>query len=448
MEMRASPGVESGRQRQKTTPQKGSHKMNISQVALRIREQMEGFLGKLQVSKTAWRFVLESLYGIQTRKSLHLTEIARSLCESIPLLKTVDRLSRQAGREGLWKELTEFVIREGAHRIKEKTLLILDPSDLSKKYAEKMEYLARVRDGSEGELANGYWLCDVVGVECGGAEVTPLVNRLWSQEAPDFESENTEILACVDAVSSQTEGRGIWVIDRGGDRIKVFIPLLKRGLDFLVRMVGTRHLLYRGQLRLAKDLAEICPLPYAHSLVKQNPDGSEDVRTLEFGFRKVKLPKRDEQLYMLVVKGFGQKPLMALTTIPLRKNRETLWWAVEAYLTRWRIEETLRFAKQTYQIEDVRVLGYERLRNLMALVLVAMCFSMSYLGTQTKLAVLCNHALDSAKRLFGIPDFRYYAIADGISEILRIRTTPPFNFATDPGGSSGIQLDFLDIGGP
>jgi hypothetical protein len=35
-------------------------------------------------------------------------------------------------------------------------LLILDLSDLRKKYAEKMEYLATVRDGSEdGELVDG-----------------------------------------------------------------------------------------------------------------------------------------------------------------------------------------------------------------------------------------------------------------------------------------------------
>ena len=48
---------------------------------------------------------------------------------------------------------------------------------------------------------------------------------------------------------------------------------------------------------------------------------------------------------------------MILTTVPLRKNRKVLWWAVQAYLTRWRIEDTLRFAKQSYRLEDVRVLG-------------------------------------------------------------------------------------------
>ena len=42
----------------------------------------------------------------------------------------------------------------------------------------------------------------------------------------------------------------------------------------------------------------------------------------------------------------------------------------------------------------------------------------SGLGDRIKLSILAHYVLKSAKRLFGIPDFRYYAIADGIKEIL------------------------------
>jgi hypothetical protein len=41
---------------------------------------------------------------------------------------------------------------KGQTRIRRDTLLILDLSDLVKPYAKKMEYLSRVRDGSEGKL--------------------------------------------------------------------------------------------------------------------------------------------------------------------------------------------------------------------------------------------------------------------------------------------------------
>ena len=152
--------------------------MHVAQTALRLREQMESFLRNLPVCKTAWRFCLESLYGICESQSVMLSRIARSLNEPIALIKTENRLSRQAARQGLDAAVRDFVIAQGAARIGCDTLLVLDPSDLAKPYATKMEHLARVRDGSAGGQANGYWLCQVVGVECGGEEITPLVNQI------------------------------------------------------------------------------------------------------------------------------------------------------------------------------------------------------------------------------------------------------------------------------
>jgi len=43
---------------------------------------------------------------------------------------------------------------------------------------------------------------------------------------------------------------------------------------------------------------------------------------------------------------------------------------------------------------------------------------MVYLGLRTKLRVLARHLLKAAKRVFGIPEFHFYALADGIKEFL------------------------------
>jgi Transposase DDE domain len=402
--------------------------MNLSQQALRVKEQMPAFLGNLSgLNKTAHRFVLESLYGICTHQSLRLSQIARSLNEDIKLIKTENRLSRQASRPGLWKRLTDFVISQSAHRVRKDTLLVIDPSDISKKYAKKMEHLARVRDGSEGEIANGYWLCQVIAVECGGHEITPLINHLWSQNAPGHLSENAEVLSCIDKVAHHTGEKGIWVMDRGGDRIKLFEQLIPKKRRFLIRMMGTRHLIYKGEKVIASDLANQCPTKYIEHITKQHTDGSETRIDISFGMREVRLPGFEQTpLCMVVIHGFGQKPLMILTSEKLTDSRKSLWWALEAYLTRWRIEDTLRFAKQSYALEDVRVLGYESLRNMMALALLTMSFTMTWLGQKEKLAVIARHALTAAKRLFGIPDFRYYALSDGLASILSKRTKKPF----------------------
>ena len=421
--------------------------MNIQQITFRLREQMCAFLGNLfrfVPQKTARRFVVETLYGITARKSLRLSEIARSLNESIRLIKTENRLSRQAMRPDLHKKLHDFVVQRSCHRIERDTLLVIDPSDIIKPYGKEMEHLARVRDGSNGGFGDGYWLCQVVAVECNGARITPLVNHLWSQNDPDHLSENAEILSCVDQVTKHVASRGIWVMDRGGDRIKIIEQLLRKQRRFLIRLVGNRHLLYNGKTVLAEDLARSCPLPYTEFLTRKKKDGTEDHLTLSFGVLPVRLPAfPKKQLRLVVLEGFPGGPIMTLTTEPIKKSRRSIQWALDAYLTRWRIEETLRFAKQTYALEDVRVLSYQSLRNMMALALLAMSFSMHWLGSDEKLAILAHHAITAAKRFFGTADFCYYAISDGLSELLRRRTKPAFQ--KQPSLPPDPQLDIIGI---
>jgi hypothetical protein len=63
----------------------------------------------------------------------------------------------------------------GSSRVQANTVLALDLSDIRKEYAQKMEYLATIRDGSTGELHPGYWLCDVTAAEVNGSEIV----RVW-----------------------------------------------------------------------------------------------------------------------------------------------------------------------------------------------------------------------------------------------------------------------------
>jgi len=393
--------------------------MHYAKTASKLREQIIKFSGELSVGwpKVLRRFIAEAIYGIQARQSVRLTEIARSLEEKVPLRKTQYRLCRQLGRWGLWIKITESLCRMASVRVKKDTLLVLDISDIAKKYARKMEYLAMVRDGSEGRLANGYWTCSVIGAEVGERALTPLYSRLYSQAGPDFQSENVEVRKAISSVSKHTEKRGIWVLDRGGDRRKIIHHLLGNKLRFIIRLKVDRHLVYRGNKRSASEQALSCPMLYSERVVKEER-GKENLYHLQFGYRPIKLPERKEQLYMVVVQGFGQIPMMLLTNVQVKKSRKSLWRIIESYITRWSIEETIRFVKQSYNLEDIRLLTYRRLQNMMGLILAVAYFAMVYLGIKTKLRVLARHVLKAARRLFGIPDFRFYALADGIRELL------------------------------
>jgi hypothetical protein len=393
--------------------------VHYAKTALKLREQILRFSGELSAGlpKPCRRFIAEMLYGIQARQSVRLTEIGRALQEPISLKKTEYRLCRQLRRSGLWERLTTKICRMAASRIQDLSLLILDLSDISKKYARKMEYLAGVHDGSEGGIGTGYWLLQVIGAEAGQHSVVPLYHRLYSQRSPDHQSENIEILTAIERVSQATQGKGVWVIDRGGDRDKLLFPLIKMKTKFLIRLNLDRHLIYQGRALNDLEIAQGCPMLYLETIIKEEGEKARCLR-LEFGMRPVTLPGRPEPLSLVVVRGLGEEPLLLLTNVALRKTRKSLWWAVQSYLTRWTIEETFRFIKQSYQLEDIRLLTYVRLQNMMAFVLAAAYFTMVYLSLRTKLRVLSGHVLAAARRVFGIPDFRFYALADGIRAYL------------------------------
>ena len=214
--------------------------------------QIRRFSGEVSggLPKTAARLVREVIYGVQSRGSVRLSEIARALEEKIRLKKVMARLSRQLNRPGLRQRVRENLLKLAAPRVGAETLLVVDLTDVIKPYARKMEYLARVRDGSTKKLGNGYWCCQVVGLERGSAEVMPLDQELYSQEAPGFVSENDEILKAIGRVSKATQGRGVWVIDAGGDRQKILKVLLNQKR-------GDRHLISGRQRKSVQEWARV-----------------------------------------------------------------------------------------------------------------------------------------------------------------------------------------------
>jgi len=389
--------------------------MNLAKVSGKIKEQIRIFSGKLSfdLPKVARRFVEEGIYGIQTKQSVRLSEIARSLNDKVSLIKTINRFSRQLSRVDLWEKLSAALLKLAAKSIGIDTLLILDMSDITKPYARGMEHLAKVYNGSDGTVGDGYWTVNVAACETGNSEVIPLYCRLHSQEAPDYVSENLEVQGAIKMVSDAVSGRGIWVIDRGADSGKIFDYFLTEKRRFIIRLKGNRNLIYKGRTLLASEIARKCPLAYSDVVIKEEKS-LEKRFDISFGFCPVKLPDNPVSLCLLVVSGYDEEPIMLLTNIPLKKNRAMLSFVMDSYITRWKIEETLRFVKQSYRLEDIRLLSYRRLQNMMALVLAVAFFATAYLGQRMKLETLSTTVMHLSKRIFGIPNFRFYAIAEGI----------------------------------
>ena len=390
-------------------------------IAAKLLGQLESFLGRISphFHKPVARFIGDMIYGIMVEKDVKLSSIVRALKEKTTPKKVEDRLSRMLSSAGLEAGLHGFIASEGARRVRKDTLIILDPSDVQKPYAKKMEYLAKVWDGSKGDVGDnlGFWGCMAVACESGGRRPIPLHFRLWSADSPGFVSENEEVKAIVGEITKHTKKRGIFVYDRGGDNIEFYRHFLDKGLDFIVRL-KERYVRSWKRNVMCGELAWQCRMLY-REVVTFDHHGTERRVTIEFGVVPVRLPDiPDRLLHMVVVRGFGKKPMMLLTTLAKTTTREALWQVVEGYITRWRVEDTIRHVKQSYSLEDIRLLRYRHLKNMAAIVLATAYFCMTWIGNSDKRALIAKSITDASLRIHELPDFHFYAIADGIRTLL------------------------------
>ena len=398
--------------------------MNDTTAAHRLREQLKKFVGIVfpHVPKLQKEFLGQMFFGIQAGQTTVLSRIARELDEDILLKKTEERLSRHLLAAKLDETVRDAVLAHGAAYVHDDTVVSIDPSDIQKPYAQEggMPFLAKVWDGSKGRVGDnlGYNLCFATATPSMSRRIVPLRMTMWSAKEDGFTSENDKVLGVIRDVARECGKRGIYVYDRGGDGNWLFDFFIAEGLDFIVRLVGDRHLLHWNGKRLAADLAGDCEMKYRQRVTFKS-HGKELEVPIEYGSLPVRLPDHPGvELRLVVVKWPRcEKPMVLLTTLRAARSRRSLQQVVEGYLTRWRVEETIRFVKQAYEIEDVRLLRYDRLKAMVAIVLAVAYFAMAWLGLREKLAVLSDHVKRVSRRMFEVPEFFFYAIADGVCRL-------------------------------
>ena len=376
--------------------------MDDARIAWKIREKIHQFSGNLSADlpKTAQRLVRE-VGSTSSRVWESIRPAANCNRFSLTCSRNPPLCSCRPSRSMI------FLIEMFSSNERAISLSLTDPRDCTPKKsptsgsgpvwradaracivdanAKKMQYLAPVRDGSEGRIQDGYWCCQVVGARCGSAQVLPLYQELYSQKASDFVSENDEILKAIRRVSGAPRGgRGTWVMGRGADRQEILHKLIGWELPFLVRQRGDRHLRWGRRWLSVEQIAGACRRRYRETIIKEDPQG-EKVYHLDFGSQTVRFPGFDQKLSLVVMDGFGSRPMMLLTSLRVTRSRKSLW----------RVEETIRFIKQSYQLEDSRLLTYERLRSMATLVMAVAYFACVYLGKVAKLKILLQHILSS-----------------------------------------------------
>jgi hypothetical protein len=356
----------------------------------------------LGMGKSQRRLVKEMVWGILMSQSVTLSKIAGWIVGTgTRLLSRVKRLSR--GLRSDWEE--EKVRRNHLHAmgamVGQESSVVIDISDLRKERGEKFEYLSRVRDGSTGEKVTGYHFITVTGVLGKGRQM-PLYLAPYSARAPDYESENKEILRAIETVTGVIGKKGIWVADRGFDNRWLFNELGQRQLRFLLCAHRDRTVVIDGRKQSVLQVVEGLELGSYLHIGKRGKKKGLDIR---YGACEVELPAHwdavrhkgeGQALWLLVVEGYGAKNERAFfyTNVGL-EDPDRRRQMVRRYADRWAVEEEIEFLKRRLQMEDVRVRKWRAIERVCLCLMLAFAFLVwlvERLSTRRKrlMPVLCS----------------------------------------------------------
>lgn len=416
----------------------------------RFKAQVNKFSGNLSkgLKKTKQRLLKELIYGIQASKDVKLSNISRALQESIPLIKTENRLSRNLEDMDMTDHINRQILRWGKDKLNDEMVIAIDPGDIMKPYAKDMEYLCNIYDGDKHQQAKGYHLCQVTAANLAHDKLVPLYCEAYSDKAKNYAGATEKIKQIISHVAKYVGKQGTWAIDRQGDNLEIIQHFGAEGLNFVTRLKTNRYLHFSGNTARQVQAGRIHRfVKFSHkSTVMMLKNNRVKKLTLEYGAIRVAIPDDPEKWYWLVaIKGFGKQPMLLLTNRDINPSRgKHLWKIIEIYLTRWKCDECFRYIKQSYNLEDLRVRSYAAIRNIVAIVHAIAYFCSIYLGMSIKLKVMVQKVYIFAKRFFGIRAFYQYAIADGIAELLRGARSGIIGFKGKTGKPSNVfQLELF-----
>lgn len=395
-----------------------------SKISLKLKGEIITFCENISdgLTKPERKALIQMIFGIIEKGSCHVNEICRSTDQDIRLKKLVERVIRHISKDDFGILIQKNYLDKIKKRIKKDTIISVDYTALVKKYAKKQDNLCKVRDGRTNSIKTGFWQIEVCAVDIERKQYLPLYSKLHSQEQESFKSENSETFATIEFLKESFGDKGVYVFDRGFDRNVIFAKLLELESEFIVRLKSNRHLLFgkKGQKKSAENVANSVRCQ-VRELVKLRKKDKTQVFELDYGSRKVRLPNCPEvELNLVVIKGKrGDVKAMFLTSLECA-SRKNLNKVVKSYFARWAVEEIIRFRKQEFDLENIRLRSWTRLQNMTTLVLLAGAFvamkaSLSLSG-RTILKIL-----DLSKRAGRLKKFILYAVRYGISVLLSLR---------------------------
>lgn len=382
----------------------------------KMKREIINFLKKISshLSAPDAKFMADMTYGILASQSCLLTQISQRLQEDTKKIYTVDRLSSHLAKglpENTLKAYLQFVRR----MTPKEPVIHIDDSDVIKPEGYQFESLGMVRDGSRSTAeknvyCKGYHVTEACALTDSKHPVS-IFSEIHSSTEKGFTSTNHVTFAAIERGTELFE-KATFVMDRGYDDNKVFQKLWDLKQNFVIRLTKKRKLFFHGKWVSSERLCA-----QRKGKIKMKLYYKGNWHEAYISHVKVQLTAAKKDVYLVLVYGITEHPMMLVTNKPISSKEDVIEIA-RLYFSRWRIEEYFRSKKQIFDFENFRVRKLKAINALNFYIGIAMAF-LAHMTRKKAANALVKSVLEAAKPIKDKVHFLYYRISDGIVELLR-----------------------------
>jgi len=312
----------------------------------------------------------ELVRGIIWTGTVQLTNAARLRADSQPRLARIVKQFSHHLKSRKWdhRDWAAAILTRQVRGLAQDDLIPIDGTELAKPYARHLQYQCTVKDASRpgDPLVQGFWVWGAYRWQPQQERLRPLMLRPYSQNHPDFRSEND----CWDqyawSLQQATGGKGIWLYDRGGDRPEVLSSWIRSQARWIIRLREDRTLLGEdGTLRSAGQWADL-------ALAARPPHGRAVTLPVRLPPHQVKQAGPPARLWLVVpTYTFADGERWVLLTRGLIDQHVGPRQARHDYALRWRSEDAKRLLGQIWHVERFLTRSFLALERMLWCVVAA-----------------------------------------------------------------------------
>ena len=389
--------------------------LNSTTITYNLKREILTFAKKISkhLSKPDKKFTADMTYGILSSQSCLLTDIVEQLHENTKKVNSVERLTKHLNR-GIPSVALKSYLSTIRKWVPSEPVIHIDDSDVVKPDGYKFEALGMVRDGSKSTdtktvYQKGYHVTEACVLTTNGHPVS-IFSHIHSSKEKNFTSVNDVTFAAMER-GADLFGKATFALDRGYDDNKMFLKLDELRQNYVIRLTAKRKLYFHGKWVPATQLMKQRKGKIKTPLVYRGKKHDAYLSHV-----KVQITASKKDIYLVLVYGITQHPMMLATNIDIRSKEDVINVA-KTYFSRWRIEEYFRCKKQMFRFESFRVRKLTAINALNFYITVCMAF-LAHVSLKAESNALKVAIIQKAAPIKEKVHFCYYRLAKGVSGIL------------------------------